>query len=150
VNVPNAGHIAVLDRRKQTLLATWPVTEARSNFPMALDEAGHRLFVGCRAPARLLVYNTENGKVITSFPIVGDTDDLFYDVSRKRLYVTGGEGYLDVFAQESPDRYTRLQHTPTAPGARTSCFVPELSRLYVAVPHRGDQGAALFVFATAP
>jgi DNA-binding beta-propeller fold protein YncE len=150
VNVPNAGHIAVLDRQKQTLLATWPVTEARSNFPMALDEAGHRLFVGCRAPARLLVYDTDSGKVVTSLPIVGDTDDLFYDAARKRLYVSGGEGYLDVIAQENPDRYTRLQHIATAPGARTSFFVPELSRIYIAVPHRGSQAAALFVFAVLP
>ena len=149
VNVPGTGHIAVLDRIKRTVLATWPVTEARSNFPMALDERIHRLFIGCRDPAKLLVYDTESGKVVTSFPIVGDTDDVFYDAGHKRLYVTGGEGYLDVFAQESPDRYKRLQHIPTAPGARTSFFVPELSRLYVAVPRRAGQLAALFVFATA-
>lgn len=150
VNVPAAERIVVLDREKRVVLAQWPVTEAHANFPMALDEADHRLFVGCRNPARLLVYNTENGKVVTSLSIVGDTDDLFYDAGRKRLYVTGGEGYLDVFSQKSPDRYTRLQHIPTALGARTSLFVPELSRLYVAVPHRGDQAAALLVFATAP
>ena len=71
VNVPDAGHIAVLDRSTRKVLATWPVTAARSNFPMALDEANHRLFVGCRAPARLLVYDTESGKVVTSLPIVG-------------------------------------------------------------------------------
>lgn len=150
VNVPDAGQIAVLDRRKQKAVATWPVTAARSNFPMALDEANHRLFVGCRAPSRLLVYDTHSGKVTASLRIVGDTDDLFYDASRKRLYISGGEGYLDVVAQESPDHYTRLQHIPTAPGARTSFFVPELSRLYVAVPHRGNQATSLFVFATGP
>lgn len=149
VNVPNAGQIAVLDRARRKVVANWSVTQARSNFPMALDEEHHRLFVGCRAPARLLVYDTESGKVTTSLPIVGDTDDLFYDASRKRLYISGGEGYLDVVAQEGPDRYKRLHHIATAPGARTSYFVPELSRLYVAVPHRASQAAALFVFSTA-
>src|SRR5262249_14687180 len=54
VNVPNAGHVAVVDRRTMTIVATWPVTEARSNYPMALDEDGHRLFIGCRRPAKVL------------------------------------------------------------------------------------------------
>lgn len=149
VNVPNAGHIAVLDRVKRKVVGVWPIAPARSNFPMALDEAHHRLFVGCRAPARLLVLDTEGGRVTASFPIVGDTDDLYYDSGRKRLYVSGGEGYLNVFAQESPDRYTRLQHIPTAPGARTSFFIPEMARFYVAVPHRANQAAALYVYSTA-
>ena len=150
VNVPDAGHIAVLDRIKQKLLAIWPVKEAHSNFPMALDEANHRLFVGCRTPARLLVYDTESGKMVSSLAIVGDTDDVFYDTGSKRLYISGGEGYLDVFAQVSPDRYKLLMHTRTAPGARTSLFVPELKKIYVAVPHRGNQAAEILVFTTAP
>jgi DNA-binding beta-propeller fold protein YncE len=150
VNVPDAGQIAVLDRVSQKLLTTWPVTVARANFPMALDEADHRLFVGCRDPATLLVYDTQTGKVVASLPIVGDTDDLFYDAAAKRIYVSGGEGFLDVISQLAPDRYKRSGHIPTAPGARTSFFVPELKKLYVAVPHRGSQAAKLLVFTTAP
>jgi DNA-binding beta-propeller fold protein YncE len=150
VNVPNAGQIAVLDRVKHSVIATWPMQEARANFPMALDEADHRLLIGCRDPAKLLVYDTQTGKVTASLPMVGDTDDLFYDAARKRLYVSGGEGYLDVFAQEGPDRYRRISHTSTAPGARTAFFVPALSRLYVAVPHRGNQSAALYVYSLRP
>lgn len=150
VNVPDAGQIAVLDRVSQKLLTTWPVTVARANFPMALDEVHHRLFIGCRDPAMLLVYDTQSGKVVASLPIVGDTDDLFYDAAAKRIYVSGGEGFLDVISQVTPDRYERIGHIPTAPGARTSFFVPELKKLYIAVPHRGNQAARLLVFTTAP
>lgn len=149
VNVPDAGQIAVLDRSTQKLVTTWPVTVARANFPMALDEVHHRLFIGCRDPATLLIYNTESGKVVASLPIVGDTDDLFYDAAAKRIYVSGGEGFLDVISQVAPDRYERTGRIPTAPGARTSFFVPELKKLYIAVPHRGDQAAKLLVFTTA-
>lgn len=81
VNVPGARKIAVIDRAIMKVTATWPVTDASSNYPMAVDEAGHRLFVGCRRPAKVLVYDTQSGKVISSTDIVGDTDDLFYDVS---------------------------------------------------------------------
>ncbi len=150
VNVPGAGQIAIIDRTTGTTVATWPVSEARANFPMALDEGNHRLFVGCRNPAQLLVFDTDTGKVTASLPIVGDTDDLYYDAAHKRLYISGGEGYLDVIGQEGPDRYCQILRVETAAGARTSIFVPELSRLYVAVPHRGAQGAGLLVFAVSP
>jgi DNA-binding beta-propeller fold protein YncE len=146
VNVPNAGHVAVIDRGSMRVIATWPVTTAKANFPMALDEANHRLIVGCRRPARALVYDTTSGKELTAFDIVGDTDDLFYDAARKRLYVSGGEGFVDVFQSDAANRFTRLARIPTAAGARTALFVPEISRLFLAVPHRGSQRAEIRVF----
>jgi DNA-binding beta-propeller fold protein YncE len=146
VNVPTANQIAVVDRNGMKVVAAWPVTTAKSNFPMALDEADHRLFIGCRRPARGLVYDTTNGKEIASFDIVGDTDDLFYDSTRKRVYVTGGEGFLDVVQDQGGNRFSRVAHMPTAAGARTSLFVPDQNRLYLAVPHRGSQKAEIRVF----
>jgi hypothetical protein len=111
---------------------------------MALDEEGKRLFIGCRRPAVVLVYDTTSGKQVASFPIVGDTDDMFVDTTRKRLYVIGGEGFVDVFSIESG--YHRLAHIPTAAGARTALFVKQQNRLYVAVPHRNAQRASVLVF----
>jgi DNA-binding beta-propeller fold protein YncE len=146
VNVPTAKHIAVVDRRSMKVVATWPVTSAAANFPMALDEANHRVFVGCRRPAMVLVFDTTNGKQIASFETVGDTDDLFYDAARKRLYVTGGEGYIDVVQDEGANRFVRAAHVSTAAGARTSLFVAAQGRLYLAVPHRGNQRAEIRVF----
>jgi hypothetical protein len=116
---------------------------------MALDEQTHRLFIGCRSPARLLVYDTTTGKVITSTPIVGDTDDLFFDGERRRIYVIGGDGQITVIRQQDADHYEMLRNIATAPGARTALFVPELQRLFLAVPHRGSQKAEIRVFAIA-
>jgi DNA-binding beta-propeller fold protein YncE len=146
VNVPTADHIAVVDRSSMKVAATWPVTTAKSNFPMALDEANHRVFIGCRRPAKVLVFDTTTGKEISSFEIVGDTDDVFYDAARKRLYVSGGEGYVDVVQDQGGNRFSRISHMPTASGARTSLFVADQSRLYLAVPHRGSQKAEIRVF----
>ena len=146
VNVPNADHIAVVDRGSMRVTATWPVRTAKANFPMALDETSHRLIVGCRRPAKALVYDTTSGKEITAFDILGDTDDLFYDTARKRLYVSGGEGFIDVFQSDDANRFSRLARVPTAAGARTSLFVSDPSRLFLAVPHRGSQRAEIRVF----
>ncbi|MGH7488304.1 MAG: YncE family protein, partial [bacterium] len=146
VNVPDANQIAVVDRTAMKVIATWPVVGAKSNFPLALDEENHRVFVGCRRPAKVLMYDTRTGKESGSFDIVGDTDDLFFDAARKRLYVSGGEGYIDVFQEEDTHRFARIAHVATAPGARTSLFVPEQSRLYLAVPHRGSQKPEVRVY----
>jgi DNA-binding beta-propeller fold protein YncE len=146
VNIPDAQQIAVVDRTSMKVVSTWPVTTARANYPMSLDEANHRVFIGCRRPARVLVLDTASGKERSSFEIVGDTDDLFYDAARKRLYVSGGDGFIDVVQDQGGDKFVRIAHLATAAGARTSLFVADQSRLYLAVPHRGSQAAEIRVY----
>jgi hypothetical protein len=113
---------------------------------MALDEEGHRLFVGCRQPAKILIFDTRSGRQLGALDISGDTDDLFYDASRKRLYVSCGEGFLDVFQQQDVSQFARTAHVATAAGARTCLYVPAQKRLYLAVPHRGDQKAEIQIY----
>ncbi len=148
VNVPDRKEIEVVDLPRKAVIAKWPVTSALKNYPMALDETHHRLLVGCRAPARMLVFDTDNGNQTASLETVGDTDDLFYDAARGRVYVIGGQGYVDVFAQQSADRYLRIERIATAPGARTGLFVPDWGKLFVAVPHRAGQRAEVLVYET--
>jgi len=148
VNVPDKKQIEVADLAKSAVLAKWPVTSALKNYPMALDEARHRLLLGCRTPARMLVLDTETGKQVASAEIVGDTDDLFYDAAKRRVYVIGGAGFVDVFEQKDGDVYNRIGHLSTAAGARTGLFVPDWAQLFVAVPHRGDQRAEVVVYET--
>lgn len=146
VNVPSANQIAIVDREKRAVVSKWPVIGAAANYPMALDEAAHRLLIGCRRPAKVLVYDTGSGTATASFDIPGDTDDLFFDATTKRLFVIGGEGFISVFEQDAPDRYRQIQKLPTAAGARTGLFVPELNQIFLAVPHRGNQGAAIWIY----
>jgi len=146
VNVPDARQIAVIDRKKQTITATWPMKEFQANFPMALDEANHRLFAGCRKPARLVVVDTTTGRSVADLAISGDTDDLFFDGTLKRLYVSCGEGFVDVIDQRDADHYQLQERIPTRAGARTSFFSAELNEFYLAVPQRGNQPAEIRVF----
>ncbi len=148
VNVPDKKEIQVADVVKNTVLAKWPVTSALKNYPMALDEAHHRLLIGCRAPARMLVIDTETGKQTASVEIVGDTDDLFYDAAKSRVYVIGGQGFVDVLGQNDADHYERIAHLATAAGARTGLFVADWGKLFVAVPHRGEQRAEILAYET--
>jgi YVTN family beta-propeller protein len=150
VNVPGASYVAVVDRKTGTVIRKFTLTEASANFPMALDEANHRLFIGCRRPPTLLVLDMETGRTVTALKIVGDADDLFYDAAHKRIYVSGGEGRVTVITQTNADVYDISGQVATAPGARTSFFVAETGTLYVAVPHRGARRAELRVFTSRP
>lgn len=143
VNVPHAGHVAVIDRNKDELVATWPVKEARGNYAMALDEPHHRLFVICRQPARMLVLDTDSGNTVASVDVCGDADDAYFDAAHQRIYVSGGEGCLSVISQPDADHYQLDAIIPTAQGARTSLFVPETNRIYLAVPSRKHQDAEI-------
>lgn len=150
VNIPTVKQIAVVDREKRAVISAWPTGDLTANYPMALDETHHRLFVGFRRPARLLVFDTESGKVVDNLESPGDADDIFYDGSRRRVYVVGGEGSIGVFRQTDANRHEPMAKIPSASGARTALFVPELDRLYVAVPHRGAQRAAVAVYEARP
>jgi DNA-binding beta-propeller fold protein YncE len=146
VNCPTAGHIAVIDPGKRRVIAKWPVISLKSFYPMDLDEANQRLFIGSRRPAKLAVFDTKSGQQITSVDGGVDTDDLFYDSLRKRLYMSGGDGFVRVYEQRDADHYQPIAKVPTGVGARISLFVPSLNRLYVAVPRLGRQSAQVLVF----
>lgn len=150
VNLASVSQIAVIDRNTHKI-EKWKLEEAGTNFPMALDEEHHRLFVAARRPARLLVLDTDSGKVIASLPGAADTDDMAYDATRKRIYVPSGEGFIFVYQQIDADRYERIAKIPSAIGARTSAYYGQVGKhnsLYLAVPGRSNRGAELWVYET--
>ena len=146
INVPDEQEIVVADRQQKTVVAHWAFTAAKSNFPMALDEEHHRLFVGCRHPAKLVVLNTDNGAVVASVDLVGDSDDVYFDAARHCLYASGGEGFITVVSQKNPDAYAVTDKIPTAAGARTSFFDADKGLFFLAVPHRLFQAAEVRVY----
>jgi DNA-binding beta-propeller fold protein YncE len=146
VNVPDKKEIEVIDGAQLTVLARWPVTSAEGNFPMALDEAHHRLFVGTWTPSRMLVFDTETGKEIASAEFAGPSDDLFYDSRKGRIYVLASEGSLEVFQDRDHNHYDRIARYPTPPHTQTGLFVPEWGRLFAAVQRHGDQSAEIRVY----
>jgi hypothetical protein len=150
VNIPTRREIAVVGMNNLSVTTTWPVGVASANYPMALDEAHHRLLVVTRKPARLLVYDTETGKLVSNLETDGDCDDVFYDSARRRIYASFGEGTVVVYERVDADYYKMIARISTAAGARTSFFSPELRQLYVAVPHRANPTAEIYVYEVAP
>jgi len=150
INVPARQEIAVADVNKMTVLAHWQVQVASANYPMALDSEHHRLFVMTRKPAHLLVYDTDSGKLVATLKAGADSDDVFYDAAKRRIYASFGEGTVMVYEQQDADHYQVIATIATAAGARTAFFSPELRQLYVAVPHRNNPTAEIRVYQVEP
>jgi DNA-binding beta-propeller fold protein YncE len=147
VNVPEARSIAVVDLPSRKQIATWSTGGASANFPMALDGQSKRVLVMFRNPAKLAVFDMQDGSIVANVEACGDADDLFIDAKRQRIYVSCGAGAVDVLNAQS---YQRIARIPTVAGARTSLFVPELDRLFLAVRATNGNPAAILVFRPMP
>jgi DNA-binding beta-propeller fold protein YncE len=144
-NVATKAKVIVIDRNTHKV-TDWPLKTGKANYPMALDEAEHRLFVVTRKPAQLVVLDSETGAMVASVPCVNDSDDVYYDTGRKRIYAPGGEGFISVVQQIDADHYQQLGKIPTTTGARTGLWYEKRDRFYLAVPATSQQGAALWVY----
>jgi DNA-binding beta-propeller fold protein YncE len=149
-NITGQNAVGVVDRSKGTLIATWPLPAGdKLNVAMAFDEAAHRLFVVTRNPGKLIVLNSDTGRVVASVSAVGMVDDMAYDAKQKRIYVAGDQ-FVDVFNQKDADHYGLLGRVPGSFRAKTAILVPELNRYYLAVPHHENHEAEVRVYEVQP
>ncbi len=146
VNVPDEKLIEVIDLDKNSVSDKWKMIEAKSNFPMSLDDINHRLFIGCRHPSKLLVLDIQTGKTVSSLDIDNDVDDIFYNPTSKQIYISCGGGYVDVVNQVDANNYTINGKVSSHSGARTSLFTTELNQLFVASPSGLSGKASILIY----
>jgi hypothetical protein len=149
VNLPDARRIAVVDRLAGKLSASWVIEDARANFPMAIDEDAQRVLVAFRSPAKLAAFGIGDGSRVAKADICSDANDVFADSKRHRVYVSCGDGFIDVFEAQGTG-YDRIGHIPTAWGARTSLLVPKLDRFFLVVRATSSEPASLWIFRPTP
>jgi DNA-binding beta-propeller fold protein YncE len=142
------SHVAVIDLERRAVIAQWPITGGPVPHTAGLDAAHHRLFVGSRTiahtgniggghqhePGKLVVMDTQTGKVVQALDSVGGADDLQYDAATGRIYFVGTTGTVAVFKKMDPDHFQLLGKVPTGAISKTGLWVPELKRFYSAVP----------------
>jgi DNA-binding beta-propeller fold protein YncE len=145
-NVPDAGNVVESIDRKTGAVTKWPLKGLRGNYAMALNEEDHRLFTISRKLPMLVVFNTETGAEVARMPAAGESDDVFFDASRKRIYVIGGEGSISVVRQDDPEHYELLANVPTGIGIRTGFYFAKRDRFYVGVPAKGNEPAQVWTY----
>jgi WD40 repeat protein len=144
VNSRDKIQINVVSLTTRTLVGEWKIAGANHCLAMAFDEKNHRLFSGCRSGS-IVVLDTTSGKQLQALPITKGVDELIYDPSKKRLY-SACDGDIDVYEQVDADHYNLLGKATSGPTAKTAILVPELGKLFVAVPQHGETNAQVLVF----
>jgi DNA-binding beta-propeller fold protein YncE len=140
------NEVEKIDRTTNQTISTWKVTLGKTMVGIALDEASHRLFVGCR-DGYIVVFDTVTGKEMQALSIGEGLDDLAFDVSTKRLYAAcGSSGTVDAYEEVDADHYRPLGKVPTGPLARTGLLVSSLKRYFVAVPKSASENAKIMVY----
>lgn len=151
VNLQGSGVIGVVDIKKLKLINTWSKNYRTGNFPMALDTAGNKLFIGYRHPGKLVVMDTKTGNRISVSDLTNDSDDLFYDELTNRVYVSCGGGYtllghINIFQLQGSNSYKQIANIPTRNGARTSLLIPQLNLFLVPEPSVYSHDGELMVY----
>jgi DNA-binding beta-propeller fold protein YncE len=146
VNVPDAGNVVESIDRKTGAVTKWPLKGLRANYAMTLDEEDHRLFTITRKTPMMVVLDTQTGSEVARLRAAGECDDVFFDTSRKRIYVIGAEGFISVFQQKDPDHYELLANVPSGIGIRTGYYFTRRDRFYVGVPAKGSEPAQVWTY----
>jgi len=146
INVPDEDETAVGDLSNNTIITKWKNTKASSNFPMALCEENNLLFIGCRHPAMLEMLNAQTGEVMYTIKCSGDADDIFYYAPDSLMFVSAGEGLIDVFRINAKKELVLFDQVKTRKGSRTSLLLSREKKFLLAVPARAGEPAALWIY----
>ncbi len=138
------NEVVVIDRERNAVVATWPITKGQGNVTMALDEQRQRLFVGCR-DGRLVVLDTNTGRELQAFPITPGVGDTIYDPMTKRVYAIGG-GSIDVYDQLTRDHYVAAGKVRAGSAAKTGSLISQVDRLFVAAPRSATNNARIVLY----
>ena len=145
-NIADSAEVAVIDGATHARSATWKLTRAKDNVPLAYDEEHQVLFVACRTPARLVVLDGNSGKELADLPSDAGADDLFYDSELHRIYLIAGSGAVDVYEIDASRNVRALGVIHTFAGAKTGLLVPSQHSLYVGAPGNDGKQATILVY----
>lgn len=144
VNNRDKNQVQVVNRFNRSLGAVWPITMGKTNVTMAYDVNHHRLFVGCRS-GQLVVLDSDSGKELQALPIVKGVDDTAFDEASGRIY-SAGDGAMSVYQEVDANHYKLLGNVPTGPLGKTARLVPEMERMFIAVPQHGSTDPSIMVY----
>jgi len=137
VNLEDENMTLRVDSRTLKVTDRWPLAPCSKPSSLAIDAAHHRLFAGCRSKV-MAVVDSETGHVIATPPIGERVDATSFDPTTGLVFNSTGQGTLDVFHEDTPDKYTAVESVTTLPGARTSMVDPKTHRVFVPAMDSGS------------
>ena len=130
-NLEDKSEVLAIDANNLKVKSRWPIAPAGAPAPIAMDREHRRLFVAGREPAMMVVMNADDGKVIQSFPISDGADAEVYDAKAGLIFVSTREGWVHIFHEDSPDKYSEAGKVKTEFGAKTMAYDSKSGRIFV-------------------
>jgi DNA-binding beta-propeller fold protein YncE len=131
-NLEDINSLAAIDVGKRLVVGQWPLAPCKGPSGIAIDSAQRRLFAVCSGNAKLVVFDLDAHRVITSLNIGGGPDSVALDLPLHRIYAAGKSGDLTVIQQDDPDSYRVLDEIRTHYGAHTLTIDPVSHKVFVA------------------
>ncbi len=119
VNIEDKNEVVAIDSSTLKIKSRWPLVPAGTPTALAMDTAHRRLFSAGRNPQNLVVLDADSGKVIQSFPISAGVDAAAFEAETGMLFVSTREGFVHIFHEDSPDKYSEVEKVKTEFGAKT-------------------------------
>ena len=135
-NLEHWSTMVRVDARKLAVTARWPAAPCHEPAPMAIDRESRRLFIGCGSEV-MAVVDADTGKVIKTLPIGPDVDALAFDPTTKLIF-NATDGFVNIFHEDSPDRYSVVDNLKMPPGATTLALDPKTHKVYLSTADFGS------------
>jgi len=131
VNSEDTDEVVTFDPKSLSVKKRFPIGSAKTPTGLAYDAKTKRLFIGCRNEPKLVVMDSDSGKVIGSFPIGRGVDYASFDPQANLIFLSCGEGVLNIFHEKSADSYEALEPVKTQPSAKTMAFDPKTKKIFL-------------------
>ncbi len=129
MNLEDKNVLVAIDPIKSVKLSEWPLTSCEEPTGLSLDVEHHRLFCGCHNE-RMVIVDSESGKVVSSLPIGKGVDATAFDATTQLAFSSNGEGTITVIRENSPDNFSVVDTIATQKSARTMALDPSTHLLY--------------------
>jgi len=131
VNIEDKNELVAVDSNTLKIKSRWPVAPAGAPTSLAMDTAHRRLFSAGRKPQMLVVLDADSGKAIQSFPITGGVDAAVFEPETGMVYVSTREGFVHIFHEDTPDKFSEVEQVKTELGAKTMGLDTKTHNIFV-------------------
>ena len=138
INLEDKSEVVKIDPIALKLEARWPLKPCQTPTGMAMDTVTRRLFIGCRSKVMAMM-DADTGKVIVTLPIGAGVDAAAFDPATKLVYFSNGDGSVDIFHEDSPDKLSVVGKLQTEPGAKTMALDPKTHNIFLSVSEREEK-----------
>lgn len=136
-NIEDKNEVAAIDSQTLAVKAHWPLAPAGGPTAITMDRDHRRLFSAGREPAMLVMVDADSGKVLQSAKISAGVDAAVYEPETGNVFVSTRDGFVHIFHEDSPAKFSELETVKTEFGAKTMALDTKTHNLYLSTAEFG-------------